>query len=76
MPGLLSGGPVAGELRSRHLAPDGSTAPQVSKEQFDKIMSLIQTGIDEGAKLQTGGKRHGERGYYVQPTVFSDVKGA
>ena len=94
-------------------------ALQVSQEQFDKIMGLIQTGIDEGAKLEVGGKRYGmsfylrpvaeilaadhrpaqpsplvvrrvhahiighslwlalaagEKGYYIQPTVFSNVE--
>ena len=42
---------------------------------FLQIMSLIQSGKDQGATLQTGGSRHGDRGYYVQPTVFSDVQG-
>ena len=40
-----------------------------------QIMSLIQSGKDQGATLQTGGGRHGDSGYYVQPTVFSDVQG-
>ena len=49
---------------------------QVSKEQFDKILELIGSGEKEGAKLQTGGGRHGDKGYYIQPTVFSDVQGS
>lgn len=32
---------------------------QVSQEQFDKVMGLIKTGVDQGAKLETGGKRYG-----------------
>ncbi len=32
---------------------------QVSQEQFDKIMALIQSGIEQGAKLEVGGKRYG-----------------
>lgn len=47
--------------------------PQVSQEQFDKIMFLINKGVEEGAKLEFGGKRYGEKGYFVQPTVFSNV---
>ncbi|CAK0737958.1 Aldehyde dehydrogenase 2 member B4, mitochondrial [Coccomyxa viridis] len=47
--------------------------PQVSQEQFDKIMFLINKGVEEGAKLEVGGKRYGEKGYFVQPTVFSNV---
>ena len=51
--------------------------PVVSKTQFDKIQSLIQVGIDEGAKLVAGGtgKPEGlEKGYFVKPTIFTDVK--
>ena len=50
--------------------------PVVSKIQFNKIQTLIQKGIDEGAKLIAGGlgKPDGlEKGYYVKPTVFIDV---
>ena len=50
--------------------------PVVSKTQFDKIQSLIQVGIDEGAKLVVGGigKPEGlNKGYFVKPTAFADV---
>ena len=50
--------------------------PVVSETQFNKIQSLIQKGIDEGAKLIAGGlgKPTGlEKGYFVKPTVFVDV---
>jgi aldehyde dehydrogenase (NAD+) len=50
--------------------------PVVSAAQFDKIQSLIQKGIDEGAKLVTGGPGRPEgrsNGYYVKPTIFSHV---
>jgi aldehyde dehydrogenase (NAD+) len=53
---------------------DTDQGPQVSKEQFDKILEMIGSGEKEGAKLQTGGGRHGDKGYYIQPTVFSDVQ--
>lgn len=36
-------------------------------------MNYIQLGKQQGAKLHTGGARHGSKGWYVQPTVFSDV---
>ncbi|WP_413154345.1 aldehyde dehydrogenase family protein [Bartonella sp. cb54] len=51
--------------------------PVVSKQQYDKIQELIQSGIDEGATLVAGGTGLPigmERGYYVRPTVFADVK--
>ena len=47
--------------------------PQVDKTQFDKIMSYIEAGKAEGAKCEIGGKRLGETGYYVAPTIFSNV---
>ncbi len=51
--------------------------PVISEAQFNKIQTLIQKGIDEGAKLISGGpgKPSGlDKGYYVKPTVFVDVK--
>jgi aldehyde dehydrogenase (NAD+) len=47
--------------------------PQVSQEQCDRVMGYIDSGKQEGARLLTGGRRHGNRGYYVEPTVFADV---
>ena len=50
--------------------------PVVNKAQFDKVRDLIQSAIDEGAKLVTGGPdlpSNVNRGYYIQPTVFSNV---
>jgi len=38
-----------------------------------KILGYIESGKKEGAKLLSGGARHGTKGYYVQPTIFSDV---
>ncbi|XP_060073179.1 aldehyde dehydrogenase 1A1-like [Ylistrum balloti] len=49
------------------------SGPQVDQEQFDKIMALIDSGVQQGAKLECGGKRHGNVGYFIQPTVFSGV---
>ncbi len=56
--------------------PGQHIGPVVSKQQWDKIQSLIQTGIDEGARLVAGGPGLPEgvnRGYFVRPTVFADV---
>jgi len=50
--------------------------PVISETQFNKIQTLIQKGIDEGAKLVAGGvgKPEGlEKGYFVKPTAFADV---
>jgi aldehyde dehydrogenase (NAD+) len=48
--------------------------PQVDQTQFDKVMGYINSGRDEGAKLVCGGERVGNRGYFIQPTVFADVQ--
>ncbi|XP_065836415.1 aldehyde dehydrogenase, mitochondrial-like isoform X2 [Oscarella lobularis] len=56
------------------LDPDVEQGPQIDKEQFDKIMTLIEAGKSEGAKLECGGKQVGEKGFFVEPTVFSDVQ--
>ncbi len=50
--------------------------PVISETQYNKIQTLIQKGIDEGAKLVAGGtgKPNGlDKGYFVKPTVFADV---
>ena len=50
--------------------------PLVSQVQFDKVQNLIQKGIDEGATLETGGTGRPDglnRGYFVKPTIFSNV---
>ena len=48
--------------------------PLVSKVQYDKVRGYIQKGIDEGARLVAGGLDSGrDKGYFVTPTVFSDV---
>ncbi|MCR1873518.1 aldehyde dehydrogenase family protein [Mammaliicoccus lentus] len=51
--------------------------PVISKKQFDTVQSYIQKGIDEGATLAAGGvgKPEGlEKGYFIKPTLFTDVK--
>jgi len=50
-----------------------SQGPQVDKIQFDKIMGYIESGKAQGAKVMCGGGREGEKGYFIQPTVFADV---
>ncbi|XP_026272339.1 aldehyde dehydrogenase, mitochondrial [Frankliniella occidentalis] len=48
--------------------------PQIDQEQLSKILEMINSGKKEGAKLVTGGAQVGEKGYFVAPTVFADVK--
>lgn len=40
---------------------------------FNKVLGYIESGKKEGAKVLTGGKRVGNTGYYIEPTVFVDV---
>ena len=47
--------------------------PQVSQAQFDRVMHYIELGMREGAKLMCGGNRVGDRGYFIEPTIFADV---
>jgi aldehyde dehydrogenase (NAD+) len=48
--------------------------PQVDDVQFERVMSYIESGIHEGAQVLCGGKRVGDRGYFIEPTVFADVQ--
>jgi aldehyde dehydrogenase (NAD+) len=47
--------------------------PQIDKPSLDKILRLVASGKEQGAKLETGGAQIGTEGYFVQPTVFSNV---
>ncbi|HOR28211.1 MAG TPA: aldehyde dehydrogenase family protein [Candidatus Sumerlaeota bacterium] len=47
--------------------------PQVDQEQFNKVMGYIDAGKQEGARMTCGGGRVGDRGYFIEPTVFADV---
>ena len=53
--------------------PETFQGPQVSELQFDRIMGYIQSGKEQGATVVTGGERHGDKGYFIQPTIFADV---
>ena len=54
--------------------PNTEQGPQVDDVQFDKVMGYIESGKRDGAKLAYGGERVGSRGYFIEPTVFVDVK--
>nr|XP_009933993.1 PREDICTED: retinal dehydrogenase 2 isoform X2 [Opisthocomus hoazin] len=53
--------------------PTTEQGPQIDKKQYNKILELIQSGITEGAKLECGGKGLGRKGFFIEPTVFSNV---
>jgi len=47
--------------------------PQVDEDQFNKILHYIDRGNAQGAKCLTGGKRFGDKGFYIEPAVFDGV---
>jgi aldehyde dehydrogenase (NAD+) len=56
------------------LDPVTEQGPQIDRAQFDKVMAYIEAGRREGASLLCGGNRVGDRGYFIAPTVFADVR--
>ena len=56
------------------IGEDIDQGPQVDKIQFDKVMNYIDIGKQEGATVSAGGGRFGDTGYFIEPTVFSDVQ--
>jgi phenylacetaldehyde dehydrogenase len=52
------------------LDPNTDMGPLVSEEQMNRVCGYLDSGYSEGAKATVGGKRHGEKGYFVQPTVL------
>lgn len=54
--------------------PATDQGPQVSQDQFDRIMGFIDAGKSEGAKMLCGGNQFGSKGYFIEPTVFDEVK--
>ncbi len=50
--------------------PDSDMGPLVSEEQLNRVCGYLESGVREGAKAVTGGARHGDRGYFVKPTVL------
>ncbi|MDN6319092.1 MAG: aldehyde dehydrogenase family protein [Marinobacter sp.] len=68
---------IAGKTDVGQASDEGRhIGPVVSEQQFLKVQGLIKQGIDEGATLMAGGEGRPngfEHGYFVKPTVFSDV---
>ena len=56
------------------LDPTTEQGPQVDQSQFDSVMGYIESGRSDGATLACGGEPVGNRGYFIQPTVFADVQ--
>ena len=50
--------------------PESEMGPLVSEEQLNRVCSYLDSGLEQGAKATTGGSRHGDKGYFVKPTVL------
>uniref|UniRef100_A0A4W5Q3M3 Aldehyde dehydrogenase 1 family, member A2 n=1 Tax=Hucho hucho TaxID=62062 RepID=A0A4W5Q3M3_9TELE len=55
-------------------SPFDPTTEQGPQEQQSRVLEFIQSGISEGARLECGGKALGLKGFFIEPTVFSNVK--
>jgi len=53
-------------------SPESQMGPLVSKEQHERVLGYIEKGVREGGDVVTGGSRHGDKGYFVQPTIFKN----
>jgi aldehyde dehydrogenase (NAD+) len=58
------------------LDPDSTQGPLISREQSDKVVGYLDAGQREGARVVTGGQRHGNKGHFIQPTIFDGVTDA
>ena len=56
------------------LEQDTQMGPLVSDEQLRRVTGLVDSGIAEGATALSGGGRHGNRGYFVEPTVLTNTR--
>jgi len=56
------------------LDPSTHMGPLVSEEQLQRVCNYLEIGMAEGAKAASGGKKIGDKGYFVEPTVLVDTK--
>jgi phenylacetaldehyde dehydrogenase len=56
------------------LEPETSMGPLVSEEQLQRVCGYLDMGVSEGATALTGGKKLGDKGYFVEPTVLVNTK--
>ena len=54
--------------------PQTQLGPLISQTQLDRVSRYVDIGHQEGARLVLGGARHGTRGYFHQPTIFTGVR--
>ncbi len=67
------GGPREAAATREPVRPETTQGPQVDQAQFDKILRYIDLGKRAGAECVVGGKRSGDKGFFIEPTVFDRV---
>jgi betaine-aldehyde dehydrogenase len=65
---------LAGAVMGDPLDEATNFGPMVSEGQMNIVLNYVAKGVEEGARLVTGGKRADREGFYVEPTVFADVR--
>lgn len=72
--GVSQQGPVASEIQMNVSAhkPSGEMSSYSTGTQ--RVLGYIESGKADGAKVVTGGSRKGDKGYFIKPTIFTDVK--
>jgi phenylacetaldehyde dehydrogenase len=55
------------------LSPDSQIGPLISQKQLDRVSGYIQSGVEQGAEIVTGGHQKGNAGYFMEPTVFAQT---
>lgn len=53
--------------------PGVQQGPQVNEAMYKRVLGYIEAGKKEGAKLEVGGNPIGDKGYFIEPTVFTNV---
>jgi len=56
------------------LDPTTQMGPLVSEEQFQRVTGFLESGRTDGATALAGGGRHGDRGYFIEPTVLTNTR--
>src|SRR5882724_9280802 len=68
---------VSAKAKKINVGPGWETTsdmgPLVSEEQLNRVCGYLESGLSEGAKAVVGGERHGDKGYFVKPTVLVDT---
>ncbi|MES1975625.1 MAG: aldehyde dehydrogenase family protein [Pseudomonadota bacterium] len=68
-------GAIAGNMKVGYGLDDGNDlGPVISEKQLERVLGYLDAGQEQGATVHTGGKRVGDRGYFVQPTILTGTR--